>query len=354
MAVVRGLNPILLAALAFACAPPPVPATVTPGEGSPPTFETPTVEAPTVEAPAPSFALAVHGGAGSVGGRSREQLRPHVASLTAALREGCALLDGGGKSLDVVERVVRLLEDDPLFNAGKGAVFTREGRHELDASIMDGRTRRSGAVAGVRTVKNPIALARAVMERTRHVLLAGEGADAFAQEVGMEPVPNEYFSTEERRQSLQRHLSDEGGTVGAVAFDRHGDLAAATSTGGLTGKRWGRVGDSPIIGAGTFADNQSCAVSCTGIGEEILKSSTAHAIAMRMTLGGEDIQAAAEAVLGGMPAGSAGVIAVSRRGEIALVHNTETMFRGACDAEGRLEVRIWADPETLPGRDPVD
>ena len=299
-----------------------------------------------------AFALAIHGGAGAPS-RTLDlaRRRAYVRSLAGVLREGCDALGRGGSSLDVVERIVRTLEDDPQFNAGRGAVFTREGRHELDASIMDGRELRAGAVAGVTTVRNPIALARAVMERTPHVLLAGDGAEAFAREVGMQPVPNEWFSTEARRESLRRAIDaePEHGTVGAVALDRDGNLAAATSTGGLTAKRWGRIGDSPIVGAGTYADNRTCAVSGTGTGEEFIRHAVAHSVSARMQLAGETVQQAAEAVVHGtLREGDGGVIAVSNRGDIAIVFNTDGMFRGACDAGGRFEVRIWEDAEELP------
>ena len=298
-----------------------------------------------------AFALAIHGGAGAPS-RSLDAAtrRAYVSSLAGVLREGCAALERGEGSLDVVERAVRTLEDDPQFNAGRGAVFTREGRHELDASIMDGRDLRAGAVAAVTTVKNPIALARAVMERTPHVLLAGDGAEAFAREIGMQPVPNDYFSTERRRESLQRVIDREGsrGTVGAVALDREGNLAAATSTGGLTGKRRGRVGDSPIVGAGTYADNRTCAVSGTGTGEEFIRHAIAHSVSARMQLAGQTLEEATSAVVNDvLRPEDGGVIAVSSRGEIAMPFNTDGMFRGACDAGGRFEVRIWEEAEPI-------
>lgn len=303
------------------------------------------------ETPRQAFALALHGGAGSPA-RDLEpaRRRAYVSSLAGALRQGCDALGQGTSSLDVVQLVVRVLEDDPLFNAGRGAVFTREGRHELDASIMDGRDLSGGAVAAVTNVRNPILLAREVMQRTPHVLLAGEGAEAFAREIGMEPVPNEYFSTEPRRRSLDRRLAeeDEHGTVGAVALDRDGNLAAATSTGGLTAKRWGRIGDSPILGAGTYADNRTCAVSGTGTGEEFIRHAAAHSVSARMQLAGESVQQAAEAVVRRtLREGDGGVIAVSHRGEIAMEYSTGGMFRGACDAGGRFDVRIWEEAEPL-------
>ena len=299
-----------------------------------------------------AFALAIHGGAGAPSrSLDAESRRAYVRSLATVVRDGCASLERGESSLDVVEQAVRTLEDDPQFNAGRGAVFTREGRHELDASIMDGRELRAGAVAAVTTVRNPIALARAVMERTPHVLLAGDGADAFAREIGMQPVPNDYFSTERRRESLQRTRDREGsrGTVGAVALDRAGNLAAATSTGGLTGKRSGRIGDSPIVGAGTYADNRTCAVSGTGTGEEFIRHAIAHSVSARMQLAGETLHQATHAVVNDvLRPDDGGVIAVSHRGEIAMPYNTDAMFRAACDAGERIEVRIWEEAETLP------
>lgn len=300
------------------------------------------------------FALAVHGGAGAP---SRDldpaKRRAYVASLAGVLRDGCAALDRGEPSLDVVERIVRALEDDPLFNAGRGAVMTRDGKHELDASIMDGRTLACGAVAAVRTVRNPISLARAVMERTPHVLLVGEGAESFAAEIGAELVPNEWFTTDPRREQLRRtrevEREDPHGTVGAVALDRTGHLAAATSTGGLSGKRWGRVGDSPIVGAGTYAADGACAVSCTGTGEEFIRHGVARAIAARMQLAGESVAQASEALVHRtLRRDDGGVIAVSHTGEVALVYNTPGMFRGSCGPGGAIDVRIWETAEELP------
>lgn len=297
------------------------------------------------------YSIAIHGGAGAPPrDLDPDRRRAYVESLASALRQGCDGLRQGDSSLDVVERVIRSMEDDPLFNAGRGAVFTREGTHELDASIMDGRDLSCGAVAAVTTVEHPITLARAVMTRTRHVLLAGDGAEAFAREMGMDPVPNEHFSTDSRRESLERVLeADEKGTVGVVALDREGDLAAGTSTGGLTGKRWGRIGDSPIVGAGTYADNRTCAVSCTGTGEEFIRHGIAQSVSARMALAGETVQQAADHVVRQtLREGDGGLIAVSHRGEIALAYNTGGMFRGKCAADGTFEVAIWEDPEELP------
>jgi beta-aspartyl-peptidase (threonine type) len=242
-----------------------------------------------------------------------------------------------------------MLEDDPLFNAGRGAVFTDSGVHELDASIMDGRTLACGAVTGVRTVRHPVSLARLVMENTRHILLMGAGAEAFADELGVERVENSWFDTDHRRRALQRVLEqrrveEEQGTVGCVVLDGRGDLAAATSTGGLTGKRWGRIGDTPIIGAGNYADNRSCAVSGTGTGEEFMRNVTAYAVASLYRDAGVPLhEAARRVVFERMRPGDGGVIAVSREGEIAMVYSTVGMFRGAADSSGRFEVAIWED-----------
>jgi beta-aspartyl-peptidase (threonine type) len=293
------------------------------------------------------WALAIHGGAGSTpSGAAAERRQAALERLDQALRAGKQLLEAGGSSLDTVERVVRILEDDPLFNAGKGAVFNADGRHELDASIMDGATLACGGVAGVGTVKNPISLSRLVMERTPHVLLAGEGAERFADRMQVERVPQEYFFTETRWEALQRSRrkasrENEQGTVGAVALDRHGNLAAATSTGGLTNKMSGRVGDSPVIGAGTYADNATCAVSGTGKGEEFIRHSVAYSISALMADRDLSVRQAAERIVTGrLQAGEGGVIALAADGSIAMVFNTEAMYRAAADSGGRYEVAI--------------
>ncbi|MCJ7453504.1 MAG: isoaspartyl peptidase/L-asparaginase [Steroidobacteraceae bacterium] len=298
-------------------------------------------------------AIAVHGGAGVIptAELTPERRQAFHAALEAALRAGFALMEAGGVSLDAVVAAVKVLEDDPLFNAGRGSVFTASGEHELDASIMDGSDLRAGSVTGVRQVRNPVELARLVMDRSPHVMLSGPGADDFAIEMGLEQVPNEYFSTERRRAELERHLRGEArsgdeavlGTVGAVALDSHGNLAAATSTGGMTGKKWGRIGDSPIIGAGTYAANDCCAVSATGHGEYFIRAAVAHEIASLMRYRGMGVVAAADEVvmkqlvtLGG----SGGVIAVGRDGSIAMPFNSPGMLRGAMDSSGRLETAI--------------
>jgi len=299
------------------------------------------------------IAIAVHGGAGVL---PAAQLTPGLRKafqegLEAALRAGYAAMDAGGASLDAVVAAVKVLEDDPLFNAGRGSVMAANGQHELDASIMDGRDLRAGSVTGVQHVRNPVELARLVMDRSPHVMLAGPGADEFAVEAGLRPVPNEYFATERRRLELERHLRGEAdtgdeavlGTVGAVALDAQGNLAAATSTGGMTGKKWGRVGDSPIIGAGTYAANDCCAVSATGHGEYFIRAAVAHEIASLVRYRGMGVvEAADEVVMKQLVTmgGSGGVIAVGRDGSIAMPFNSPGMLRGAMDSNGRLETGI--------------
>src|SRR5881394_4591289 len=254
------------------------------------------------------YAIAIHGGAGAVPRAMLSQLREqrYRAGLEAALDGGFALLERGGSALDAVGAAVRILEDDPCFNAGHGAALTRDGAAELDAAIMDGRQTRAGAVASVRHVRNPIELARRVMEKSRHVLLVGAGAEEFALEEGLPLVPNHYFRTAERLEQLEaeqrgRHVSDlmpaAAGTVGAVARDGDGNLAAATSTGGMTNKRPGRIGDSPIIGAGTYADNEACGVSCTGHGEYFIRYAVAHDIASLVKYKGLNVAQAADEVV---------------------------------------------------------
>jgi beta-aspartyl-peptidase (threonine type) len=303
------------------------------------------------------FAIAIHGGAGVLSKTAPpNEVEAYEASLREALTVGRDMLAAGRTSLDTVEAVVRVLEDNPLFNAGKGAVFTADGTHELDASIMDGRDLSCGAVAGVKTVKNPISLARLVKEKTRHVLLASAGAERFADEVNVERVPNTYFDTEKRRRSLEEWKQENGvamgdtkppysyGTVGCVALDMEGNVAAATSTGGMTGKRFGRVGDSPIIGAGCYANNATCAVSCTGTGEQFIRHGVAKTISDRMDLAGESAQKAAEhLVFKTLEPDDGGLIVVSATGEIVMVFNSEGMFRGAADSSGRFEVGIWGE-----------
>lgn len=299
------------------------------------------------------IAIAVHGGAGVMPGKDLTAARQQAFhdGLAAALRAGFAVMESGGLSLDAVVAAVKVLEDDPLFNAGRGSVVAANGLHELDASIMDGRDLRAGSVSGVSHVRNPVELARLVMDRSPHVMLAGAGADEFAVQQGLEPVPNEYFATERRRLELDRHLRGEAdvadeavlGTVGAVALDAHGNLAAATSTGGMTAKKWGRVGDSPIIGAGTYAANDCCAVSATGHGEYFIRAVVAHEIASLMRYRGMSVSEAADEVVTQQLVrlgGSGGVIAVGRDGSIAMPFNSPGMLRGAMDSRGRFETAI--------------
>jgi beta-aspartyl-peptidase (threonine type) len=296
------------------------------------------------DSPALDWSIAIHGGAGSLGSDAPDAVRDgYLQGLETALTAGRDLLEGGASALDAVEQVIAILEDDARFNAGRGAVFNAAGGHELDASIMDGATLAGGGVAGVRTVKNPIRLARAVMEQTRHVLLAGPGAEAFADTVGVERVEPSYFDTDDRRRSLERKLEESvKGTVGVVALDRNGNLAAGTSTGGLTAKMYGRVGDSPIIGAGTYADNRRCAVSGTGVGEEYIRNSVAYAIGALMEYGGLNLAAAVDRVIDEtLKPGDGGIIAMDPSGSIAMRFNTASMLRGAADSSGRFDVKIW-------------
>lgn len=331
-----------------------------------------------------SFGMVIHGGAGTIerGQMTAEREREYLAALTEALQAGHRILAAGGSSLDAVVAAVNLLEDSPLFNAGRGAVFTSEGRNELDAAIMDGRTLNAGAIAGVTQVKNPINLARLVMEQSPHVMLIGPGAEAFGRQHGIELVPEDYFFTESRWEALQRAreaqgqprlerprprgsagaveqvmddrkwrcmaapCSEELGTVGAVALDQAGDLAAATSTGGTTNKRWGRVGDVPIIGAGTYANNRSCAVSATGTGEYFIRATVAHDICALVEYRGMSLQAAAEEVVMRKLVelrGDGGVIAMDAAGNHAMPFNTSGMYRGRIGADGRATVAIYRD-----------
>jgi beta-aspartyl-peptidase (threonine type) len=300
------------------------------------------------------FALAVHGGAGTIprDETSRSRTASYHDGLRRALTAGRDILGAGGIALDAVTEAVAALEDDPLFNAGRGSVFTRAGTHEMDACVMDGIARRAGAVAGVFGPRNPVRAARAVMERSRHVLLIGDGALAFCRENGVafcEPV---YFHTEARRRELRHALEHPSreppqyGTVGAVARDRSGNLAAATSTGGMTGKAPGRVGDTPIIGAGTYADNMTCAVSATGHGEFFIRHAAAFAIAARLRHAGQSVDGAARAVIDELMAagGSGGVVAVDRDGALALPFSTAGMYRGFVREGGAIHTAIYDEP----------
>jgi beta-aspartyl-peptidase (threonine type) len=294
--------------------------------------------------------LVIHGGAGVIAKTvTPEREREVRAGLEQALRKGHAILAAGGSSLDAVGAAISTMEDSGTFNAGKGAVFNHDGRNELDAAIMDGATLRAGSVANVHTVKNPILLARAVMDKSPHVMLVGEGAEIFAKSIGMKPVPPKYFYTEMRWEELQKALKEEKsghhGTVGAVAMDKAGHLAAGTSTGGITNKRYGRVGDSPIIGAGTYAD-EHCAVSATGWGEFYIRATAAKDICARMEYAHTPLaEAAARVVMDIVPklGGDGGVIAIDDKGDIAMPFNTEGMFRGTIDAEGRVRILIFKD-----------
>ncbi len=310
--------------------------------------------------------LVIHGGAGSINkaNMSSDREAAYREKLEEALRAGHAELEGGRSSVDAVIAAIIVMEDSPLFNSGRGAVMTSLGTVELDASIMDGKTRNAGAVASVKHVKNPIRLARAVMEQSKHVLLSGDGADAFAREVGMEIVPNEYFRTQRRLEQYERYKQEESGdsgdsgsvmedrasrkygTVGAVALDRDGNLAAGTSTGGTSFKKWGRVGDSPIIGAGTYAHNSTCAVSATGTGEYFIRGVLAFRISALMQYAGLSLSESAASVIHGTlteMGGDGGVIGLDRQGNVAMPFNTDGMFRGYIDEAGNVQVAMFGD-----------
>ena len=306
----------------------------------------------------PRWVIQIHGGAGTMvpGSLSPQLDTLSREALHRALAAASAILEAGGAALDAVEVSVRVLEDDSLFNAGHGAVFTADGVNELDAAIMDGSSRRAGAVAGVTRSRNPVTLARVVMETSPHVLLAGAGADRFAEDAGIEQVDPGYFRTEERWQQLEAmKAAGDGaalfdanvkfGTVGAVAMDSMGHLAAATSTGGLTGKRPGRIGDSPVIGAGTYADDRCCAVSATGSGEFYIRASLAHEIGARIRFLGEGAQLAADTVQAETKAlgGDGGLIVISNRGEAAWSFNTPGMYRGRAISGEQPVVGIYGD-----------
>ena len=299
--------------------------------------------------------LVVHGGAGSMrpGKLDPQQEKCARDGLETALAAGSAILEKRESALDAVEAAVRTLEEDGCFNAGRGSVLTAEGCIELDAAIMDGRNRAAGAVAGLRTTRAPISLARMLLEQGPHVFLSGKGADQFASEHGLEQVPNSWFEIAERRRQLDELLASDGfddevkyGTVGAVAVDVDGHVAVATSTGGLTAKRWGRVGDSPLIGAGTYADDRSAAVSATGSGEYFIRAVAAHQLAERVRLGGQSLQAALDGVLADIRSlgGKGGLIAVGSNGEAAWGFTTPAMYRGMADASGRA-VRIYSEDD---------
>lgn len=297
--------------------------------------------------------LVIHGGAGSE--RIAHDDPAHEASaragLSEALEAGSTILAGGGTAVDAVEAAARLLEENPCFNAGRGSVLTEQGEVELDAAIMEGRNRQAGAVSGIKTTRAPITLARRLMEHGPHVFLAGAAADRFAAAAGIEQVPNDFFILHERRRQLEEAVAAGSaadpikyGTIGAVAVDVRGDVAAATSTGGITAKRWGRVGDSPLIGAGTYADNRAAAISATGSGEYFIRAVAAHEVAARIRLGGETLQQAIDGVLADIAAlgGKGGLIAVSPDGDACWGFTTPAMYRGMADEHGQT-VGIYSD-----------
>ncbi len=308
--------------------------------------------------PEKTWTLVLHGGSG---GMARDTLTPEKdtaarAGLTKALEAGSSVLAKGGSAMDAVSAAIMVLEDDPHFNAGKGAVFTYKGVNELDASIMDGKTLGAGAVTAARYTKNPILLARAVMEKSPHVFLSREGADEFSREQGLEQVDTDYFATPERWRQLEELKSKKlgwydvdlkYGTVGAVAVDSEGNVAAGTSTGGLTGKRWGRIGDSPVIGAGNYADNRACAVSATGAGEYFIRIGVAHEICARMRMLGEDAKTAADHVIKevGLLGGTGGVIVTAQDGTATWSFNTPGMYRGKATSKGDKMVAVYGDED---------
>jgi L-asparaginase / beta-aspartyl-peptidase len=295
------------------------------------------------------WAIVVHGGAGAL---SKEVMNAGLdsqyrASLRQAMEAGKKILQQGGPALDVVETVITMLEDNPLFNAGKGAAFTHDGKNELDASIMDGSNLGAGAVAAVTDIKNPIRAARAVMTKSVHVMLSGAGASQFAREQGLEIVPPSYFRTEQKWNDLQNILKmEKHGTVGCVALDRKGNLAAGTSTGGMAGKRYNRIGDGPVIGAGTYANNATCAISCTGHGEYFIRYTVAHDISALMEYKGLSLQQAASLVIEEKlvkAGGEGGMIGVDRMGNITMTFNTEGMFRAFAVSDGEEGVYIFKE-----------
>ena len=296
------------------------------------------------------YAIVIHGGAGSAT-QDAEVIKNREHVLREALARGTGILADGGTSLDAVESVIRILEDSPLFNAGKGAVLNARGNNELDASIMDGRTRACGAAGGVSTVRNPISLARFVMTETRHVLLATDGADQFAAGLNhpkIEIVSNDYFRTEHQSNRLQRAQEKERlstgermGTVGCVALDHHGDLAAGTSTGGLVNKKYGRIGDSPIVGAGTYADNRTCGISCTGIGEDFIRNAVAYDVTARMLYKRQNMEKAVHEILHHDEYQvRGGIIGIDFRGRITMQFNTDGMSRAAANSQGLHFIKI--------------
>ncbi|OWK72081.1 isoaspartyl peptidase/L-asparaginase family protein [Pedobacter sp. AJM] len=322
-----------------------------------------------VSAQQKKYVMVIHGGAGTILKKNMtpEKEAAYIAVLTQALQTGYAQIKAGKSSLDAVEATIHVLENDPHFNAGKGAVFTHEGKNELDAAMMDGKTLMAGAVAGVTTIKNPISAARAVMEKSEHVMLVGAGADLFAKEAGLEIVDPKYFWTKERWDGLQQAIKEDStkavldhgskksellgiknhdykfGTVGCVALDKAGNLAAGTSTGGMTNKKYGRVGDAPIIGAGTYCNNETAGISCTGWGEFYIRNVVAKTISDLMEYKGLSVIEASKIALDkvGKMGGDGGLIALDRKGNITMPFNTEGMYRGAITADGKIEVSIY-------------
>ncbi|MGB1336008.1 MAG: isoaspartyl peptidase/L-asparaginase family protein [Luminiphilus sp.] len=305
------------------------------------------------------LAIALHGGAGTI---ERDRMSAEVEAeyrsfLDKAISDGYQQLQAGEEGLDVVVAIIQRMEDSPLFNAGKGSVYTWDGQHELDASIMHGAQLDAGAVAGVATVQSPIALARAVMEQSPHVMLASRGAEQFAKELGIPEVSPAYFETDRRKRALESykartqagiepHVDYKFGTVGVVVLDSKGNLVAGTSTGGMTGKRWGRIGDAPVIGAGTYADNRSCAVSATGHGEYFIRHTVARDICARMQFAGQSLNEAAEAVIMDelvVAGGDGGIVAVDAGGEVAMVFNTPGMYRASVSGSGVKSIGIFGD-----------
>ncbi|MCT1529645.1 isoaspartyl peptidase/L-asparaginase [Sphingobacterium daejeonense] len=317
--------------------------------------------------PKPKFVLAIHGGAGTILKKNMTDSleRAYIEKLTESLQAGYDQIKQGKSSLDAIEAAIHVMEDSPLFNAGKGAVFTNQGKNELDAAIMDGSNLKAGAVAGVTSIKNPISAARAVMDKSEHVMMVGKGAEEFAAKNGIEIVDPKYFWTQQRWDGLQRALKRDAeraeldhddkqaflppykdekfGTVGCVALDQQGNLAAGTSTGGMTNKKFGRVGDAPIIGAGTYANNETVAISCTGWGEFFIRSVAAYNVSAKMKYAKLDIKDASQQVIDeiGKLGGDGGMIAIDKNGEVAMPFNTEGMYRGTVTADGKITVEIY-------------
>lgn len=293
------------------------------------------------------YTIVIHGGAGTISKAMPDSVKQvYYAALSRALQIGKDILAGGGTSMEAAEKVVNYFETDPKFNAGIGSVFTADGTHEMDAAIMDGRDLSCGSVAGVQHVPHPISLARLVKEKTAHVMLAGEGAERFAQSMGIKLVPGEYFDTPERRLQWEEYKKkiEQGkhGTVGCVALDTYGNLAAATSTGGMTGKMPGRIGDAPLIGDGTYANNKTCAVSCTGWGEKFIRNTVAYNISALMEYKGMTLeQAAGEMIYKRLEKDDGGLIAVDAKGSYSMPFNSTGMFRGVATSTGTFEVKIW-------------